>query len=216
MSKYKLVLFDMDGTLLKDRGIFVIAEKFGFHDELISYFKGKKNIEFYKKSIEIAMLCKGYKAQEFLDIFHKIPLQDNTQKVINYLKENDIKTGIATDSYTLLADDLKNRLGIDFAFGNNLITDEGVITGKLEIHNKNLIKDKISGDIYSICKRDVLEGLCKDLGISVEESISVGDGIVDIDMINTAGLGVAINASEKVKRYADVITDDLGIILEYI
>ena len=122
MAEIKLVLFDMDGTLLKDRGIFVIAEKLGFYDELMSYFTDKKDMEFYKKSYEIGMLCKGYKAQEFLDIFRQLPLQNNAQKIINTLKEKGIKTGIATDSYTLLSDDLKNRLGVDFAFGNNLIT----------------------------------------------------------------------------------------------
>jgi phosphoserine phosphatase len=206
----------MDGTLLKDRGIFVIAEELGFYNELMSYFTGKKDMEFYKKSYEIGKLCKGFKAQDFIDIFHKIPVQNNAQKVINYLRKKHVKTGIATDSYLLLADDLKKRLGIDFSFGNNLIIDDGIITGKLEIHNKNLSRDLISGAIYSICKSDVLEDLCDDLNISVEEAIAVGDGIVDIGMMNKAGIGIAINASDKVNGYADVITDDLSIILDYI
>ena len=215
MNKYKLVMFDMDGTLLNGKGIFVIAEKLGFYDELLSYFKNKKEMPFYKKSIEIAKLCKGFKKDEFLNIFHNVPLQDNVENIIKNLKKKNIKIAIATDSYMFLAEDLKNRLKIDFAFANNLLTNNGTITGDIQISNKNLISD-ITGNIYSICKEQTLTNLCKKLGISVNDSIAVGDGIVDIGMINKAGIGIAFNASDKVNKYADVVANDLNIILDYI
>lgn len=215
MNKYKLVMFDMDGTLLNGKGIFVIAEKLGFHNELLSYFKNRKDMPFYKKSIEIAKLCKGFKKDEFINIFHNVPLQNNVKNIIKNLKKKNIKIAIATDSYTFLAEDLKNRLKIDFAFANNLLTNNGTITGDIEINNKNLISD-ITGNIYSICKEQTLTDLCKKLGISINDSIAVGDGIVDIGMIKTAGIGIAFNASDKVKKYADVVTNDLKVILDYI
>ncbi len=215
MNRYKLVMFDMDGTLLNGKGIFVIAEKLGFYDELLRYFKNKKDMPFYKKSIEIAKLCKGFRKDEFLSIFHNVPLQDNVENIIKNLKKKNITIAIATDSYMFLAEDLKNRLKIDFAFANNLITNNGTITGDIEINNKNLISD-ITGSIYSICKEQTLTNLCKKLGISVNDSIAVGDGIVDIGMIKIAGIGIAFNASDKVNKYADIVTNDLNVILDYI
>ena len=215
MNSYKLVMFDMDGTLLNGKGIFVIAEKLGFYDELLSYFKNNKDMPFYKKSIEIAKLCKGFRKDEFLSIFHNVPLQDNVENIIKNLKKKNITIAIATDSYMFLAEDLKNRLKIDFAFANNLITNNGTITGDIEINNKNLISD-ITGSIYSICKEQTLTNLCKKLGISVNDSIAVGDGIVDIGMIKIAGIGIAFNASDKVNKYADIVTNDLNVILDYI
>jgi len=215
MSKYKLVIFDMDGTLLRDRGIFVIAEKLGFYDKLLEMFK-YKGIDFYQKSIEIATLSKGFKTKEYLEIFRKVPYSNNTEKLIRELKNNNIKTAIATDSYQILADDLKERLGIDYAFANNLITNDGIITGELELHNKELREDFCSGRIYSICKSCVLEQLCDELNITPDEVIAIGDGIVDIGMIEKAGLGIAYRAPERVKEHADIVTDDLGTILEYI
>ena len=214
MNKFKLAVFDMDGTLLKDKGIFVIAEKKGFKDELIRILRND-NMEFYLRSIEVAKLLKGHNKKEFLDIFRTVPFQDNIEDIIKRLKEKNIKTAIATDSYLFLADDLKQRLNIDYAFANNLLTNNGIITGELEINNKNLIKE-FNGRIYSICKSYILEQLCMNLVISVNEAIAVGDGRVDIGMIKKAGLGIAFNALDEVKSHADIVTNDLNIILKYI
>jgi len=215
MNKFRLVVFDMDGTLLKDRGIFVIAEKKGFIDDLWRFIKDESK-EYYERSIEIAKLSKGFSQKEFLEIFRTLPLQDYAEEVIKELKNRNIKTAIATDSYKFLADDLKERLGIDYTFANNLITNDDIITGELEIDNTELKEDFSSDRIYSICKSCVLEELCKNLDIPLEETIAVGDGIVDIGMIKRAGLGIAINAKDEVKKHADVSSDSLKTILDYI
>ena len=215
MTKFKLVMFDMDGTLIQGRGIFIIAEKKGFKEELIKKIRDK-SIDFYQRSIDIAKLSKGLNKRELLEIFRTIKLHENVEKVIADIKKHGIKTAIATDSYKFLADDLKDRLGIDYVFANTLITNGDVITGELEIHNTDLTEDFFSGKIYSICKSCALEQLCKELGISLSEAIAVGDGRVDIGMIKKAGIGIAFNAPDEVQKHADIITNDLRVILEYI
>ena len=215
MKRYKLVLFDMDGTLLREKGIFVIAENKGFIDELIRLIRDDTK-EFYKRSIDIAKLSKGFNKKEFLDIFRTVPLQDYAEEVIKELRNKKITTAIVTDSYQFLADDLKERLGIDYAFGNVLVINGDVITGDLVMYNKDLREEFYSGKIYSICKSYVLDQLCKKLGITEKEVIAVGDGKIDAGMIKKAGLGIAINGPEELQKIADVVTDDLRVILDYI
>ena len=73
MTKYKLALFDMDGTLLNGRTIFSFADTLGFKLELISVMRRK--IQPFEKSILIGRFLKGYSSEELLDIYKKIPLQ---------------------------------------------------------------------------------------------------------------------------------------------
>jgi len=215
MSKYKVAMFDMDGTLLQGRGIFVIAEKKGFLKDLERLI-GDNRMEFYEKSIEVAKLLKNHSKQEFLEIFRGVPLQNHVESVINELKKKGILTAVITDSYKFLAEDLREKLSIDYVFANELTSNEDVITGELKIHNKGLREDFISNRIYSICKSCVLEDLSEDLGIKLNATIAVGDGIVDIGMIKKAGLGIAFNASKTVKKYADVATSDMRTLLKYV
>jgi phosphoserine phosphatase len=151
-----------------------------------------------------------------LEIFRTVPLRDHAKDVIEELKKKKIKTAIVTDSYQFLVDDLKERLGTDYAFGNDLVTNGDVITGELVMQNKDLEGEFYTGKIYSICKSCVLDQLCEELGITEKEVIAVGDGRIDIGMIKKAGLGIAISALEEVQKNADVVTNDLRVILDYI
>ena len=85
MVKYNLVIFDMDGTLLNGRTIFFFAEEKGFKKELIKLINS--DICSYKKSIKIAKFLKDIKIEELLQIFRKIPLQNNVETVLKEIKK---------------------------------------------------------------------------------------------------------------------------------
>jgi phosphoserine phosphatase SerB len=212
-QKFKLVLFDLDGTLLDGRTIFVFAQKKGFTNQLSAILCSMK--EPYEKSLEIAALLKGMHYQELLEIFRTIPLQEHVETVISKLQDKQVKTAVVTDGYQRFANDLKKRLGLDYAFANRLMANNQVVTGDLLFQNKEF-KRSSNGKIYSIDKHAVLDFLCMILDLPTQEVIAVGDGFVDIDMIKAAGLGVAYRAPPEVQTHADVITDDLRFILPYI
>jgi phosphoserine phosphatase SerB len=210
---YKLILFGMDGTLLNGRTIFVFAEKKGFSDQLSTILQSTK--EPYEKSTEIAKLLKGLSYQELLDIFRKIPLQEHVDIIIPSLRKNKIKIALVTDGYQRFANDLKKRLGVDYAFANILTLNNQIVTGDL-LYQNQILQRSSNGKIYSMNKRSVLEFLCMTLDITPDEVIAVGDGLVDIDMIESAGLGIAYRATPEVQSHADIATDDLRVLLKYI
>ena len=210
---YKLILFDMDGTLLNGRTIYVFAEKKGFISQLSTILDSTQ--EPYKKSIQIAKLLKGLSYEELLDIFRKIPLQEHVDMIISSLRENKIKIALVTDGYQRFANDLKKHLGLNYAFANRLTINNQVITGDLFYQNRVLQRNS-DGKIYSIHKKSVLEFLCMTLDITPDNVIAIGDGLVDIDMLESAGLGIAYKAPIDVQNHADVATDDLRVILNYI
>jgi len=211
---YKLALFDMDGTLLHGRTIFHLAETFGFIDEL-NYFINS-TLEPFEKTIEIAKLLKDLKRDEILSCYRQIPFRPDVEKLIKSLREKEIILAIATDSYDLVANDVKKRLGFDFAFANNLLFHDSICTGEVVLHNSTKLMDETTNKIYSISKSTILKNLCKRHQINLDESIAVGDGLVDCGMLRISGLGVAVFTSDQVKRCANIATDDLLDILSYI
>jgi HAD superfamily phosphoserine phosphatase-like hydrolase len=203
----------MDGTLIKERSVFVFSEILGFKDKLLSSINSKKKP--YERTIEIAQFFKGIDQRRCLELFDTIPLQPHVESVASLLREKKIITAIATDSYLFLAKHLQQRLHFDYSYANNLIIEENIITGRIEIHNKKQTRCD-NGKIYSICKEDVLKNLCKKLDITSDQVIAVGDGFVDTGMIKKAGLGIAFNAPEEVNNHADLCTNNLHDITQYL
>jgi HAD superfamily phosphoserine phosphatase-like hydrolase len=212
-QQYKLILFDMDGILLEGKTINIFAEKKGFTDQLSAILLNTK--EPYEKSIEIAKLLRGRIYQELLDIFREIPLQEHVEAVISSLREKQIKTALVTDGYQRFAYDLKKRLSLDYAFANRLTIENHFVTGDLLFQNQALLRND-NGKIYSICKRSVLDFLCTTMDITPNEVIAVGNAPVDIDLLEYVGLGIAYRAPPDVRCHADIVIDDLRLILDYI
>ena len=214
-APYKLILLDMDGTLLDGRTIYALAAELDFEVYLRKIITS--NLQEFEKTIEIAKLLRGLSVTRFLEVFDKIPLRAGAQKVIVAAKKAGMMTAIATDSYQLAANRLAERLGIDRAFANELEVREEEITGRIKLNN-DILEPRMAGcKIHSVCKRDILHKLCDGLGITPAEIVAVGDSPNDKCMIKAAGLGVTFESSTEINEFADIIlNDDLSKMLDYI
>ena len=214
-SKYKLAAFDMDGTLLHKRSIFVVAEEIGIIDDVMRIIES--DIFNFEKTMRIAKLLKGVKKDDFMRIVDTIPFHNGVEELIKELKRRGIKTAIISAGYNLASEVVKNKLGMDFALSNKLKVDKnGVLTGKVEIYNKNIVRVKNHCRSYSICKSDALRDLCNKLGISIDETLSIGDGPVDIYMLKKSGLSFAYRAPPEVQKVADIKIDNILDVLDYV
>jgi phosphoserine phosphatase len=214
-SELKLACFDMDGTIIDGRLVEVISKKFGLYDQ-IKQIQNDSSIFGYIKTQKIASILKGIDEKELVIAIDSISLMKNCQNIINLLKKNNYKIGIITDSYTIAAKILMNKLGLDFVAANVLQISEGLITGEVRMP---LGWDKINCNCkISVCKRYHLEMYARKYGIDMKNTVAIGDTTGDICMVNNAGIGIAFMPKDDcIGKHKNLINrPDLMDMLDYI
>jgi phosphoserine phosphatase len=214
-SELKLACFDMDGTIIDGRLVEVISKKFGLYDQ-IKQIQNDSSIFGYIKTQKIASILKGIDEKELVIAIDSISLMKNCQSIINLLKKNNYKIGIITDSYTIAAKILVNKLGLDFVAANVLQISEGLITGEVRMP---LGWDKINCNCkISVCKRYHLEMYARKYGIDMKNTVAIGDTRGDICMVNNAGIGIAFMPKDDcIGKHKNLINKpDLMDMLDYV
>jgi len=214
LSQRKIIAFDMDGTLIADRLIFRLADRFGFKGKLEDIMA--LGVPEYQKTRCIARLLKGITTSELLYTLERIPLSMGAEFVTRQLKEWGHFLVIISDSYTLATERLKAKLGFDRTVANRLAIVDGKITGEVEMplnwsdKDSDCLKYK-----YSVCKLNSLIEISEEMNIPLKNCVAIGDSMADIGMLRGAGIGVAFNPKSRlVEKSADVVlNNDLGELL---
>jgi glucosyl-3-phosphoglycerate synthase len=208
----RLIAFDMDGTLITDRFIFRLARRFGFEAELKEMMAS--NIPEYQKTKSIASLLKGITVKEIIDTLDQIPLSPGVPMTVEELKRKGYVLAIISDSYTLVAERLKERLGFDFVVANKLMIKGGKATGEIEMP-LNWASNRRGCLKHSVCKLNTLISLSRKTKIPLARTVAVGDNTADICMLRKAGLGIAFNPkTQAVAQSADItIYNDMSQLL---
>jgi len=190
----RLIVFDMDSTLVDEEVIDKLAKVAGVEEEVKELTKKAMNgeIDFKEALKERVKLLKGLPVEVLEKIYSQIKLTDGAKELIKSLKESGYKVALVSGGFTYFTDRLKEELGLDYAFGNELEIKDGKLTGK--------VKGRI---IDAEEKARIIEELAKKEGISRENIVAVGDGANDRIMIENAGLGIAFNAKKALKEVAD-------------
>lgn len=202
----KMVVFDMDNTLLRGRFIDTCADKFLFEEELKRLRLTENNPSVLTK--KIARLLKGLSMGDLLQVAASIPLVDDAEEVVAALKAKGNIVGIISDSYQVIVDLVKTRIGADFAIGNRLEYFEGKATGEVIIPSwfYNNLESKCS---HTICKTNALMHVAHRHSIPLHNCITIGDSENDRCMIEQSGMGIAFcTTNEKLKSSADLIIEE--------
>ena len=199
----KLVVFDMDNTLLKGRFIDTCANKFGFKKELMNIRSSETDVIILTK--RIATLLKGKAISELIEIADSIPLIEGTKEIISELKKRGYIVGIISDSYDCITNHIKIKLGMDFSLSNELEFSKSICTGEVKIpsflfsHPESLCK-------HTLCKTNAMLNVLNKYQIKRENTITIGDSMNDLCMIKEAGLGIAFcSKDELVNHHADIV-----------
>jgi len=190
----RLVAFDMDSTLIKTEVIDELAKANGVEKRVseITERAMQGDIDFNGSLIERVKLLKGLDESVLNDIARDLPLSEGAQKLISTLKQLGFTTAILSGGFNYFGHYLKEKLGIDYVYANNLEIKDGKVTGN------------VSGDIVNGQKKaELLQEIAKKEHISLEQVIAVGDGANDLPMLSIAGMGIAFKAKNIVKKNAE-------------
>ena len=205
----KMIVFDMDNILIQGSFIQAAAERFGFRRELQDILSQPKSN--YIKTQKIARLLEGRTFAELIHVVESIPLIGDAVQVIRELQLRGYVCGIISDSYHSIANHVKNLLGLDFTLGNELEFQKSVATGEVRIPSQ-LLKDKFSRCEHDHCKSNMFQYILHRFGISLADSVAVGDGENDICMVKMAGTGVSFNSiNPEVDQVADYVFRDRSL-----
>jgi len=190
----KLIVFDLDTTFIEQEIIDEIAKLAGIDESVRKItekaMEGKMS---YRESLkERVRLLRGLPASALDKILKEITLTKGVEDVLQVMKELGCKIAIVTGSFSYFTDKIKEKYGIDYVFANELMVKDGRLTGE--------VKEPI---IDAEMKRKLIQDIMAREGIKREEVIAVGDGANDRFMLMEAGVGIAFNAKEVVRKIAD-------------
>jgi len=193
-KRKKVVAFDMDSTIVDAEIINELAKLAGVGKEVAAItergMRGK--MDFIESLRERVALLKGLSVETLEALARTIRLTQGSEELVGALKEMGFKLALITGGFTFFTERVKKNLGFDYAFGNELEIRNGKLTGR--------VKGRI---IDAEGKAQILDEICRLEGITREEVVAVGDGANDRIMVANAGLGIAFNAKDVLKKAAD-------------
>jgi len=184
---YKLVIFDLDGTLTKERSIWEyihirLGKWYGFAEEYQKQFLAGK-ISYEEFCERDAQVWKGMKVEELLEIIKTVSFHSGVDELINYLKQKGLKLSMVSSGLSLLSNWVHQKYGFDYSVSNDLLHKNGTLTGKVKIQ------------VYYDKKAEWVKRILNRFGVKPEEAIGIGDSRGDIDMFQMVGFSIAFNSS---------------------
>lgn len=190
----RLVVFDVDSTLVQGEVIEILAEHAGCAAEVHAVTEAamRGELDFTQSLRRRVALLAGLPASALAEVSNAVELTPGARTTVRTLKRLGFRCGAVSGGFTQIVRPIADGLGLDFCAANELEVCDGKLTGKLT----GPVVDR-SG------KARALRQAAEHFGVPLAQCVAVGDGANDIDMLTTAGLGVAFNAKPALREVAD-------------
>ena len=202
----RIVMLDMDSTLIEQEVINLLGQSAGQSNEIAQITEKAMagDLDFKSALIKRVALLKGLDQESLHRVRDQITLTKGAKKLIEELHHQGHKVGVVSGGFIEVIEPILKSLKVDFYRANKLKIEKGVLTGEID-----------GPIIDSHAKRIALEDFATQEGISLEQTVAIGDGANDLEMIKAAGLGIAFNAKPKVAAAADttISNQDLSTVL---
>ena len=195
LASYKMLVCDMDSTLIQNECIDEIADLINLKNEIAEITEQTMmgHLSFDESIKKRVSLLKGINVSAFEKIINeKIKLQPYVVEWIDYVKKFNLKTIIVSGGFNFFVEFVKNTLRMDQAYANQLQMVDGVLTGKLY------------GDIINAEKKaNIIKTLTHQYGLKSDDVISIGDGANDLLMFKESGLSISMHGKPILNDYVD-------------
>ena len=190
----RLIVMDVDSTLIQGEVIEMLAEHAGYHREVAEVTEAamRGDLDFEASLRARVKLLAGVPESAFDTVYEAIELTPGARTLVRILRRLGYRFALVSGGFSQITDRLADDLGIHFSRANELEVVDGRLTGE------------IVGDVVDRAgKARALREFAAELGLGEASVIAIGDGANDLDMINAAGLGIAYNAKPLVRDAAD-------------
>jgi phosphoserine phosphatase len=190
----RLVCLDVDSTLLQGEAIERIADLAGCGEQVrrVTSEAMSGALEFGDSLRARVAMLEGLEVAHLRECVERLRLTPGAKTLVRTLKRLGFQVAIVSGGFTQVTDWLTERLSIDYAAANTLEVDHGQLTGRVVGH----VVDRTA-------KARLLENFADQAGVPLSQTVAIGDGANDVDMLGSAGLGIAFNAKTPAREAAD-------------
>lgn len=198
----RLFVFDMDSTLIQGETIDELAKMAGVGEQVVAITASamRGEIQFQESFRRRVGLLKGLPESRVMEVIVRLPLMEGTERLFRTLKARGAKTAIFSGGFTFFGAVLKEKLGVDYVFANQLDVRDGSATGEV-----------LGQIVDGARKAELLVEIAGIEGIPLEQVVAVGDGANDLPMLGLAGMGVAFHAKPIVRAKAEFCVTHVGL-----
>ena len=198
--KKKLLICDMDSTIIREESLDEIAEEAGIGSAVKKITKKamRGDLDFKDALLKRIELLKNYPLENIFKLNTKIQINDGAKELVKKMKSKSCITVLISGGFSPSVSYIAKKIGFDYYHCNNFLYKKKDGRIVLNGYVQNPILDKNS-------KLDITKSYLKKLDLTLNDVISVGDGANDVDLIKSSGIGISYKGNYILNNVADVI-----------